>query len=638
MRKWVLSFTAIFLWLLAFNWAPQLRGGWGWNWPYQKPSAWGPVVVLALVVGIYIGGVWLIRRVTQRVWIALCWAILAGFVVALAVQNVRDNPFFMLFSHTVSPVQTGASTVAVQYFGEDGADETLKNWPDVMRDAEEKTITHFTTSPPGQALIHYWLATWMDSVEPVSQPVNMALRPYQCSTSSVMRYERGEIVSAGLGMMMPLWAGLAVLPIFLVAREFTGQPDAARRIAQWWPLVPSLLLFAPTWSTFYPFLTAGALAFLVIGLNRRRLYYSSFAGLVMSVATFLNFAVLPVLGLLGLYTLLYAYFQREKWYWPIMVGLWFALGLGSVWVIFWLHTDLTPLDILEVTFEQHLDIERNYFIWLLLHPYDMLMFAGWPLAALGMWGLWRAMRSIRRNENIEQVDMLVLSLVLIILILDLTGITRGESARIWLFFVPFVLLSGARLFQQQPNWDMPLLIGQGVSVVVMGTVLPVVTFDMKPPVEGPRTDIDRLERFEFRPVDVVFESNEYEGRFRLQGYRFVADPARRAITIEFAWEGDQQVERPYRFEVTIYGGNRFDDLIIVPPYHWYPQDGNYLTTCWQRGEQIYDVEVIELPVVSAPVEWKLELRAVDEVTGDTMQVIANGRVSTAVTLGPIPYP
>lgn len=635
MRKWILSFTAVFLTLLAFNIVPALRGGWGWRWPYERPSDWQPVIVLGLLIAIYIGGAWWLRSRS----IALVWAVVAGLFIALGVQNVRGNPFFMLFSHTVSPVQTGASTVAVQYFGEDGAQETLRNWPEVMRDAEAKTITHFTTSPPGQALVHHWLTELTGPLEPLSRPASMALRPYQCSTLGVMRYERGDVVSAGIGMLMPLWAALAVLPIYFLIRELIQDREAAVRAAQWWPLVPSLLLFAPTWSTFYPFLSATTIAFLVMGLKRRRLVYCFLSGIVMSVATFLNFAILPILGLSGLFTLMMAYFRKDRWHWPLLVGAWFAAGLSTVWLVFWHISGLTPLDILEVTFEQHLDIERNYFIWLLLHPYDMLMFAGWPLALLGLWGVWRAIRRLYLGEEgWQHVDVLAMSLAATVIILDVTGITRGESARIWLFFVPLVLAAGSTFFLHSSTWDIPLLIGQGISVVVMGAVLPVVTFDMNPPVEGPRIDVAQLEGAEFHPVNAVFESGEYEGRFRLIAYRFVADPARRSVAVEFVWEGEEQVERPYHFEVLAYAGNRHDGLIVVP-HEWYSQRGHYLPTCWQPNERIHELEVIALPVISEPVVWKLELRAIDEYTGDMMLVAEGASDDTStVTLGPIPYP
>jgi hypothetical protein len=74
------------------------------------------------------------------------------------------------------------------------------------------------------------------------------------------------------------------------------------------------------------------------------------------------------------------------------------------------------------------------------------------------------------------------------------------------------------------------------------------------------------------------------------------------------------------------------------PYEWYPQGGNYLTTCWRQGDQIHDVIIIDVPPVSQPVVWNLTLRVVDLRTGDVAEVRdAAGRTNTA-TLGGINYP
>lgn len=643
MRKWIIGFTAIFLGLLAFNVIPEIRGGWGWRWPYQKPSEWTSVIILLGLLVIYLASVWLIRSRQLPIWIGLSCSVLAGFVLALGIQNIRDDPFFMLFSHTVSPVQTGASTVSVQFMGKDRTDTTLKNWPDVMRESDEKNIIHFSTSPPGQALIHRWLAELIDPIDTVSRPLSMSLRSYQCSTSEVMEYERGELVSAGIGMLMPLWAALAVIPVFFAAFYLTDDRQVSLRIAQWMPLVPSLLLFAPTWNTLYPFLATTAFAFLILSLNSRKIRYSFLAGMVMSVTTFLNFSLFPLLALFGLFALGYWFFIIRSedaslaWRWIVKIGVWFGLGLSTIWVVFALYSGVTPIDIMQVTFDQHLDIERDYATWLILHPYDLLMFTGWPIAILAVISLVYGISRLRSNHLLNRVEILALSTAITIIILDLTGITRGESARIWLFFTPFLLLAASKFFERSSQWDFPLLFAQAGTVAVMGAVLPVVAFDMNPLVEHPRTDIATLDHLEMRPLDFEFSSNTYEGEFDLSGYRFIADPANQRITVEFLWEGNKQVERPYQFEVIATA----DDNGVIrqsEPYRWYPQSGNYLTTCWQQGDQVHDVIIIDVPLVSQPVVWELSVRAIDVRTEDIALITQNGEAIDKVTLGGINYP
>lgn len=632
MRKWIIGFTLAFLTLLALNIIPEQRGGWGWRWPYAVPTEWNNVAVLVVILGLYVAGAYSLRRWTVP---ALVWSIVAAFALAISVQTLREYPpFFTLFSHTVSPVQTGASRVAVQYFAEDGIQDTLHHWPEFIREARLKTITHFTTSPPGQAVVHYWIGELADEVDPVSRPVSMALRPYQCSTAEVMAYSRGELVSAGAGMLMPLWAALAVIPIFLAGRQLTDDKQTALRIAQWWPLVPSMLMFAPSWNTFYPVLSTTALVLFQIGLRQKRMLWFLLAGVVVSACTFTNFAFLPLVALFGVYTLVYTYANRKPLWWAVWVGAWFGVGLSSTWILYTLYAQRSPLDIVDVIFDQHFDIEQNYYIWVVLHIYDMLMFAGWSLILLGIWGAWRGLNALRTRQA-TPMDIFAFTIVFTILATGISGLSRGETARVWLFLMPFMLLAGASLFHAHSGrWDLPLIASQAVSVAVMTSFLPVVIFDMKPPVEGPRTDMATLAPIELTPLEYTYTSQHYEGRFTLEGYRYVADPAQQAITVELVWSGEEQVERPYLFRVVATSENDIDGVVVSEPVYWYPQNGNYLTTCWQAEDEIRDIVVINVPPVAQPVQWELTLQVYDVRTGDI--ALVDGQ--PIIELGPISYP
>jgi hypothetical protein len=311
-----------------------------------------------------------------------------------------------------------------------------------------------------------------------------------------------------------------------------------------------------------------------------------------------------------------------------------------MWAVFWLYAGHSPLEILRVSLEEHRAIaSKSYLAWLILHPYDVYLFAGWPLVGLAGWGMWRAVRRWRSKAPLDGVDLLALSLLITWTILDISGSVQGENARILIFLAPFLLVTGIPLPGKSPYWDLPLLCAQAATVAVLAAVLPVVPLDLNPQVRQPRSDVPTLMGLEPRSANALFSSNRYQGRFRLESYRFVADPAAQAITLELNWRGAERVERPYRFELIAYAENEIDGEIQSEPYRWYPQNGNYLTTCWRDGDYIRDVIVMHLPPVSMPVVWNLHLRAVDERTGDVMRVALPDGTSTAnVTLGPVNYP
>lgn len=654
----------IFLALLALDAYPGLRGGSGWDWPYQTPDDWGAVGLLAALLLIYGVGAWLIRGRTRA---ALTWAVIGGTVLAFGVVNLspRGDAFFHLFTRTVSPVQTGASALAVRIMAAEGVGQTLNRWPSVMRESLDANLIHFTTSPPGQPLIHYGLAQVFDSpaLTAAIQPASLTLRAMQCSDAQVMRYTRGEIISAGLiAYLMPLLAALTAVPLYLAARDLTANPRAARFIALWWPLVPSVLMFAPTWNTFYPLTVTFAFYGLLRGLMRREMAWVFAGGVALSFTTFLNFSVLPALLLFGLFTLAYWWMDARKsathprgFMWTVRVGLVFGAGLLTVWAGYALVTGQTPLDLWRVTLEKHrLLVQRDYWAWLILHPYDVLLFTGWAAAALAIVGAWTAFKRAVRGSA-DAFDGFALAMLLTVLAVDIAGIVQGENARILIFYAPFLLLMGTRALAGEapqaqdgsgdkvphpatsspsPLEGMPrdypvgeglgvrgfaLFTLQALTVLVMAAVLPVVALDLNPTPLAPREDIGGLgdeSALPFNESGARFGGTDYAGAFTLARYRHIADPAQQAITYEFVWAGESPTERPYYFELIAEADDPELGRVVSEPLMWTPQGGGYLTTCWRAGDMIRDVVVLRVPPVSAPVVWSVTLRAVDERTGD----------------------
>jgi len=113
MRKLILLITLIFLALLASDLYPGLRGGSGWRWPYLLPDNWTGALVLGILLIVYLVGVFLLRR-----WQARTWAFISAAVLGVAVVGVHGDAGFLLFTRTVSPVQTGASALAVRVMAE----------------------------------------------------------------------------------------------------------------------------------------------------------------------------------------------------------------------------------------------------------------------------------------------------------------------------------------------------------------------------------------------------------------------------------------------------------------------------------------------------------------------------------------
>lgn len=669
MRRLIVVAALVLAVFIAFDLYPGLRGGAGWQWTYQPPLDVAAVIALATGLAVYVG-VTALLRARHAVRALLLWTVFGGTALAYLVVGINGDPFFLLFTRTVSPVQTGAASLQASIMARDGVLPTLQRWPEVMDEALGLNLIHFTTSPPGQVLAHQALADLFEApaLQGLVAPVSRAWRMYQCHDVDVMWYSRGEITAAGLfAFLMPLMAALAALPVFSIARDLTQDRFLAARIAGWWALVPAVLMFAPTWNTLYPTLCALAFWLLLRGLQSGRLWWVLGAGLTTAVATLLNFAVLPFMLLAGLFTLGWcAVFpppplaltsgssplrgggeddnreadsalsaQRSPLFLPaVIVGIAFGVGLFAPWVVHTVVTGVSPLDILRVTFGSHSElVQREYWPWLILHPYDVLLFTGLPASILAIWGLVRAIR-LRWWDGLT---VLTAAMAITMLAVDMAGIVQGENARILLYYMPFLLLIGAVVLREQgEGYDLPLFAAQAVVVLAMAAVLYVVPLDLDPMPTGPRQDIGGLGDVTWTEADELIwftVSTVDPGAFALERYRWVGDPSRQALTYEFEFRGLTPSERPYRFEL-VATAQTDEGTIVSDPFRWWAQGESYPPTCWRDGEIIRDTVVMPLPPVPHPVVWLVTLRAVDERTGRVLPVVGK----EALTLAPVRYP
>jgi hypothetical protein len=76
---------------------------------------------------------------------------------------------------------------------------------------------------------------------------------------------------------------------------------------------------------------------------------------------------------------------------------------------------------------------------------NLVEFAAWlgvPIAALSLWGAVRSAREVGRGEGTPVAWVAMVSLA-VLLAVALTGHTKGEVARLWLFLVPLACLAAS---------------------------------------------------------------------------------------------------------------------------------------------------------------------------------------------------
>ena len=615
----------VFCIVLALDLIPILRGDFGWRWPYDVPDV-VRLIPLLVIVAVYVVVGLRIRRG------AVLWSFVGAVIVPLGALFLLGDPLFLLATRTFSGLATGAHMAGVSL-----ADmgQALRDWPALMPtfmepDQHIMASVHIALSPPGLPLLFHEARRLLETIPPLANAAGMALRPLQCHNFAIMAYDNAQLGSAWIGVLMPVWAAFAVLPLYRLG---------GRLAALWWPLVPSLALFTPNWNTAYPVLALVAFWLLDRALRqdasgRATALSAAASGALVSLLTFMNISTVPLIGLFGLYALLTTWNRAGQLTIrslapAVRVGLWFGAGLIAVWGIYFAATGVTPLAILEVALGQHLELERPYLPWVFLHVYDLLLFTGLPLSLIALLAITQRPRS-----------PLTAALALTIAIMAVSGTARGETGRVWMFFSPLILIVAARALQPpDSSEEVPIprgagmvTLAQAVVLVTLVAFLRVIATELTPPPSPPPDDQT--------PLQVPAAPPTLGGFFALISWR--AEPASDGTSIDLTlrWRAEARSPVPYFFSALIVGP---DGQPAADAVNWQPFDTDldvpqYPVTCWVPGQVVTETRRLPLGEL-APGEYWISLSAFDVRDMQRLAVTAPGvPEDTQIGLGPVRIP
>jgi hypothetical protein len=241
-----------------------------------------------------------------------------------------------------------------------------------------------------------------------------------------------------------LLAAAGVPLTFVMLRHLLGDPVAAFHGASFFGLCPGLIGFFPQWDQIYPLFTCGLVLFWSLALTTRAPLRNAVGfGVVLSLALMWSYSLL-VLGLfLAGYTILIATQGGGHDRIVRRMSACAGAGLAAVAVIYGLLWFLSGFDPI-ATFTTALHNQsRN--LRLLARPYprtipwDLFDFAlgtGWISVLLVGFAIDRA-RSAEIGRRERWLIVLVLAQIAAVAV---TGLLQTETARVWLFMAPLLMI------------------------------------------------------------------------------------------------------------------------------------------------------------------------------------------------------
>jgi len=273
----------------------------------------------------------------------------------------------------------------------------------------------------------------------------------------------------------------------------------------------------------------------------------------------------------------------------------------------------------ETAMRLHLALERDYWPFVLWHPWDIFTFAGLPLAVIAACLTWR------------RAPALTFAWVATLAAQSLLHVARGETGRVWMYFAPVIVALGSLWLTHrggvirfaQLSFVIGLLTAQAAAHIGL---LRVIGYGADPITVPQPTLPANLVSTEIR-----FEPN---GEIRLLGY--VIRPTFRpgeAGTIDLYWRHEGETFLPRARKVFIHVTDTLEDRKRIVNQDGRPANWTLPTTCWLPGQVIHDRHIFTVAGDAQPGEYYVLIGLYDELTGERAFVhTAQIAVANAVAL------
>ena len=329
--------------------------------------------------------------------------------------------FFVLFTLSVAGIREGFLSIIDpftrthwEYTGNLPLISSLKTFFSQYILLQPSLALHSTTHPPGYTVVLYFLS---------------------------FIFGKGFL---GLAIGLVLVVGLVLWPLYYLFNYFLTERQV-RRALQLFVFTPSVVLFTATsLDAFLMMIIWLGMALCYIGW-KKNFWLAGLGGLCLAGALFSNFLFL-LLGPFFLWLLWYlrknTALNERPWF---MIKLLFSF---LMFLLFFIGVQLwSGYSILEnffvakmnndIAVPSNFESVGRYFIYMAISALDFIIFLGIPyLVLLGS----RLPVFGRKASVIVKSGLFILPLFLLI------GVFQGETGRLWLFLIPFFILFGSTIF------------------------------------------------------------------------------------------------------------------------------------------------------------------------------------------------
>jgi hypothetical protein len=290
-----------------------------------------------------------------------------------------------------------------------------------------------------------------DTIANANWPVHIAGHPPGALSFFVLLDRIGLGGDLQAGIVVTLVAATTAVAVMVTLR-LLGAEVVARRSAPFLVFAPAAIWQAVSADAMFAAVAAWGIAALAAAAVRRSILWAVVAGLLLGYSVMLSYG-LPLLGLLAVAVLVVARNWRPL-PWAVVAALAVVLTYAAL--------GFNYLEALPVLHDRYwagvaMNRPKEYWMW---GNFAALVFSAGPMLGAGLTMLGRRARDLDVGPDaVRATKWLVVATLLILLAADLSQMSKAEVERIWLPFVPWLLVSCALLPER---WRR---VGLGVQVV-----------------------------------------------------------------------------------------------------------------------------------------------------------------------------
>ena len=424
--------TVIFLLSIALDVSPYLRGPHDplleSHWPYYFVNTISKIWLPLIIFCVYSSLFFYIDRTTQAIsrkkeLLYLVILILIALLFQLSLVYFSRFGLGILFRRVADPGINGYFSTA---YSIQSVAWLLHNYQHYF----PHLLQHARGHPPGGVILYRLLIDFFTSNPTLSHIVLSYVSPPKDQVSYHLwstLSSAGRAAAVASGLVMHILSVFSLIPLYYLSKQFLSTKGAYRTIFLF-GLLPSFVFFPVFLDPLYIIFPLLSLLFIVLASRGRQQVFTYISGICMGVGLLFSVSFIPEIGMVLIFL------DKQNWAKQcVLLFMGLITSLLCMYVLGFNSISSFPLIITG-------QAPRTYSLWLFYDVYDFFVYLGVPLSLLFFYSTYSVWK---QKLVVVNRTYFLWAFWILFITLDVSGVSRGETGRIWIFFmgIPVIVVS-----------------------------------------------------------------------------------------------------------------------------------------------------------------------------------------------------